>query len=447
MMFTIICVDDEKMITDSLKTQLKNYLGNDYAIETAESGEEALALLDELEAEGAEVLVVISDYLMPGLKGDEFLTLLNARNDKMIKILLTGQATIEGVANAINQANLYRFISKPWIKEDIELSVAEAIKSYLKDREIERQHQELQLWSTAFIETMSTTLDQRDATTSGHSRRLAAYTLLLANAINATKEGTYRDFHLSEQEVEELYYAALLHDIGKIGISENVLLKEARLSKEKIEAIHYRFAWIKALFHHREQEGLLSISDQLLLEKIDEFYQFILDINQKDYLSDEQSQMVIAISNWHFINEEGLQQNLLTEEERMHLLVRKGNLTSDERKIIEGHARFTYEILKSIPWPQHLARVPMIAASHHEKLDGSGYFQGLKQDEITVQARILAILDIYEALTSYDRPYKPVKTHEEAMAILAYDVEQGKLDRDLFTIFKKIPKEQLLKRE
>ncbi len=447
MMFTIICVDDEKMITDSLKTQLKNYLGNEYAIETAESGEEALALLDELEAEGAEVLVVISDYLMPGLKGDEFLSLLNTRNDKMIKILLTGQATIEGVANAINQANLYRFISKPWIKEDIELSVAEAIKSYLKDREIERQHQELQLWSTAFIETMSTTLDQRDATTSGHSRRLAAYTLLLAQAINATTEGTYRDYQLTDQEIEELYYAALLHDIGKIGISENVLLKEARLSKEKVETIHYRFAWIKALFHHRDQEGLLSISDQLLLEKIDEFYQFILDINQQDYLTDEQSQMVIAISNWHFIDEDNLQQNLLTEEERTHLLVRKGNLTSDERKIIEEHAKFTYEILKSIPWPHHLARVPMIAASHHEKLDGSGYFQGLKHEEISVQARILAILDIYEALTSYDRPYKPAKSHEEAIAILAYDVEQGKLDRDLFTIFKNIPKDQLLKRE
>ena len=89
----------------------------------------------------------------------------------------------------------------------------------------------------------------------------------------------------------------------------------------------------------------------------------------------------------------------------------------------------------------------MIAASHHEKLDGSGYFQGLKQEEISVQARILAILDIYEALTSYDRPYKPAKSHEEAMAILAYDVEQGKLDRDLFAIFKKIPKDQLLNQE
>ena len=139
----ILCVDDENMVLDSIKEQLRGWVGDNFRIETAESGLEALGLLNELAEKKVDVPVVISDYIMPTMKGDELLKRVHAITPNTVKILLTGQATLEGVTNAINHANLYRYISKPWEKEDLGLTITEAIRSYYRDRELEQKNREL----------------------------------------------------------------------------------------------------------------------------------------------------------------------------------------------------------------------------------------------------------------------------------------------------------------
>ncbi|MDD4921545.1 MAG: hybrid sensor histidine kinase/response regulator [Bacteroidales bacterium] len=140
----IICVDDEDIIIEALKDQLGPFFENQYLIETATTAEEALEIYDELIESGYEVPVVISDYLMPNMRGDEFLINIHAKNPKTLKILLTGHANIEGIANAINNANLYRYIPKPWDRDDLILTVREAVRSFLQEVEIKKQNIELE---------------------------------------------------------------------------------------------------------------------------------------------------------------------------------------------------------------------------------------------------------------------------------------------------------------
>lgn len=441
--FTILCVDDEKTIIYSLKEQLRKYLGISVNIETAESGDEALEILQELIEEEKEIPIVISDYLMPGMKGDELLIQINGINSNIYKILLTGQATLEGVTNAINNANLYRYIGKPWVKEDLELAISEAIKSYKKDRQLEIQHRELEEWSNAFIETMGTTLDRRDARTAGHSKRLAKYAVRLAHEINEVNYGKYKELIFSDDEINELYFAALLHDIGKIGVRESVLLKENKLSNEKQETVKYKFNWLKTMLELKQKEKKIEPHELELYNKLDEYLTLILSVCKKEYLNDEEEALIKEIGTVKFKDIDSVEKTVLDDFELMNLLVKRGNLTSEERKMINSHVEHTYSILKGLPWPKKLSRVPEFAAGHHERLDGSGYFKGLKDEEIPVQTRILALLDVFEALTALDRPYKSSKSYEESIAILKKEVERGLLDKDLFEIFLTIPQEEL----
>lgn len=439
--FTILCVDDEKTITYSLKDQLKKYLGTSVTIETAESGDEALEILQELLDEKKDIPLVISDYLMPGMKGDELLKKIHQIDPHIYTILLTGQATLEGVTNAINNANLYRYIGKPWTKEDIELAVKQAIISYQKDKQIESQHKELEKWAYAFIETMGMTLDKRDSTTAGHSVRLATYCANLASAINFVDYGLYKDFKFTEEEIDELYFSAILHDIGKIGVREHILLKTYKLSIEKQEVLIYKFNWLKKSLEIKKNQFQLSESENIILLNIDKYLAELINISKKEYLSENDENTINIIGNIKFIDVDGTEKPLLNDFELKNLLVKKGNLTNEERELINSHAEHTYSILKGLPWPKKFKRVPEFAGGHHERLNGSGYFRGLKGDELPLQIRILGLLDVYEALTAKDRPYKKGKTHEEAMSILEKEVEMGSFDKDLFEIFKTLPKE------
>lgn len=430
---TILCVDDEKFITESLRTQIVQYWGDEFNVETCESGEETLELMDELEEN--EVVLVISDYMMPRLKGDDLLIEIHKKNPKIITMLLTGQATMDGVVNTINHANLFRYISKPWVKEDIELAISQAINSYRKDRKIEKQNEELRLWSDKFIETMGATLDKRDTTTAGHSNRLADYAVKLARAINAKESGKYANVFFSDEQMKELCYAALLHDIGKIGVKESVLLKQNRLSIEQQHKIMYKYRWIKSTLDLKAYTSNLELQEQQLLNTIERDLEYILMMCSREYITEEEGEAIRAIASKKYREADGSFQPLLDAQELENLLVLKGNLTDNERSLIQAHAEHTYNILLRLPWPKELKNVPEIAASHHEKLNGTGYFRRLKDEEISIQARILAIIDIYEALTAADRPYKPAKTHQEALKILQFEVEEGALDGEIYEIF------------
>lgn len=441
---SILCVDDEKFILNSLKEQLKTKFGNKYTIELAENGEDALEVFKELTDDNIEIPLVISDYIMPGMKGDELLKIIHKTYPKTINILLTGQATLSGVVNAINGADLYRYITKPWEIEDLSLAVLEAMKSYEKDRKIEDQNDRLQeqnaellIWTEAFVEAMGTVLDTRDTTTSGHSKRIAKYAEKTAKAINRINYGKYKNFKFTDDEIKELYYSALLHDIGKIGIREQILLKQRRISLDRQAVICYRLSWYMEFLKSKGHCGKLNEAENTLLSKLPYYTTFLIEMNKKEFINDEEIVKIKEIAALTFIDIDGAEKNLLDEFEVENLTVRKGNLTNTERNVVCSHVEYTYNILKGIPWPKYLEGVPGIAASHHERLNGTGYYRGLQGDEISISSRILAILDVYEALTSPDRPYKEKKTVEEALVILEWEVKEGNLDGDIFEIFVK----------
>lgn len=288
-------------------------------------------------------------------------------------------------------------------------------------------HDEIQELLSSFITAMVSTIDARDITTSGHSKRLAGYALHFIKTLNNVNYGKYADIIFSEDNFKEMYYAALLHDIGKIGVEEAVLLKENRLSDAEMEKIKYRLKYIKLLVKNSKEH-----SD--LYSKLDSYLTFLLSINTSGFIDDDKMNILNEIYEIK-VEDENEIIPLLTEEEYENLSVRKGNLTEEEREKINYHATYSYNILKNITWTKKLRDVPLIAGSHHEKINGSGYPNGLKGEEICIQARILAILDIFEALTARDRPYKPPMSVEKAIEILEFEVKDNHLDPDLFEIF------------
>ncbi len=431
----IICVDDEIMVLNTLKTELRESLHNNFLIEVAEGAEETLEIVEEAMADRTEVPLVISDYIMPGLKGDELLARLHILIPKTLKIMLTGQADITAVGNAINNASLYRYITKPWDTKDLNLTVSEAIRSYYQDKKLDEQNRALRRMSDAFVEVLVSALDMRDTTTAGHSKRMAEYAVALAKEVNKRNTGFCKDIRFSEDQLRELHYAAMLHDIGKIGIRESVLLKEARVSADRQKAISYRFNLCKTNLEFKKNMEGIDDRERELLNNIDDYLEFLQKIYRQNHLSKEEIAKIKEIAAFEYCRIDGIKENLLDDFEVENLSIEKGNLTADEWKIIKSHAGLTYNILQKIPWTEDLALIPNIAAGHHEKMDGTGYYKGLSNKEIPIQSRILSLIDIFEALTAQDRSYKKPISKQRAIEILQEEVSLGHLDKELFEIF------------
>lgn len=445
----ILCVDDEEIVVHSLREQIKGMFSAGFDVEVAMDGIEALNLFDDLIAEEIEVPLVISDYIMPRMNGDEFLRRVFERSPKTMNILLTGQATLEGVVNSVNYAGLYRYIAKPWEKEDLRMAIAAAVKSYDMDRKIEDQNEQLERqnealrrlyeeekrFTEAFVETMVTALDRRDTTTAGHSKRLAGLALRLAQAVNRSTNSAFSGVRFTDDELQKIHYAALLHDVGKIGVSEKVLLKQHRLSDEHQRALNYKFRYLKLVLEKKDREGTISPRERDLLGRLDDDLAFVMKLCTAQRLDEPGERRLRALGAESVTLADGTVEHLLDPFEMENLLIRRGNLTAGERAAIESHVSITYELLRSIPWPKPMVGIAELAASHHEKLDGSGYCLQQKGDELSIQTRILAMLDMYEALTSADRPYKKALEPEEALQLLRGEVARGTLDPDLFDLF------------
>lgn len=293
-------------------------------------------------------------------------------------------------------------------------------------------YDEIQELLRSFIESMVVTIEARDTTTSGHSKRLAGYAIKFLEAVDKVEYGKYKGSHFGKNEIREIYYAALLHDIGKIGVKESVLQKSGRVSPEKEEAIEYRIKYIKMLLKNNREN--LEIKSEISAEELDGVIKLIKELNFKEFIADEEEEKLRNLKEIKVkFNEEIIE--LLTEEEFQNLSVKKGNLTSEEREEINSHVIHTYNILKGINWTKELSEIPIIAGCHHEKIDGTGYPNKLKGEEISLQSKILAIIDIFEALTARDRPYKPPMPVEKAIKILEFEVKNNHLDRELFEIF------------
>ncbi len=274
----------------------------------------------------------------------------------------------------------------------------------------------------AVMITLATAIDSRDPTTAGHSRRVAQYAWWLAEAINEDEE-FFPGVKFSDEEMQELYYAALLHDVGKIGVREHVLSKASKLPKERMETIFMRLSLLEAA--RMLPEGC---------ESAESVFERLERINVSGFLEEEDRKFVARIAevefDWgkrHF--------SLLTEKEAEAFLIPKGNLTKEEWDEIRKHPAESERILRKIPFPEHMSRILTIVRQHHEKLDGSGYPDGLSGEKILLQSRILAVCDIYDALTASDRPYKKAFSSEKAVEILRKEAEAGKIDRRVVEVF------------
>ena len=296
----------------------------------------------------------------------------------------------------------------------------------------------------ALVRYSASAIDARSPHTAGHSRRVATYCLRLAQAVNDERDGPFARVFFSDKELEELNCAAWLHDIGKIGVREEVLEKVDRLTPAAMELIASRFEMVKLAILYEgqvnrtpERGTTLNSPGELesRLEEVDQDLEVIRQVNRAKRLRSDQIERIQQIQGKTFRDAGGHVRPYLTDEESHHLSVPEGNLTSEEYEEIRGHVLHTLNIINKIPFAKDLERIPLIAAAHHEKLDGSGYPHGLKAAAIMIQARILGVADVYDALTAADRPYRGSMPVEEALKILTLDAETGKLDRDLVQLF------------
>ncbi len=322
--------------------------------------------------------------------------------------------------------------------------------------------QRIRMLFDEFVHAAVSAVEQRDPTTSGHSERVAILTVGLVEKVDGTTTGPFAGSRFSRDEVEELRYAALLHDFGKVAVQEKYLRKGKKLYATQTIAIRQRFAYIlksieadhlrarlEALESGRLEADRLAAIDAVHARRraeVERILQAVLSANEPTVVEEDTFRAVMNLpARERFANHEAEEEfpveawaegPFLTADEIETLSIRKGSLSDKERRRIESHVSHTYEFLQKIPWTGELRRIPEIAWAHHEKLDGSGYPRGLRgKDDIPLQSRMMTIADIYDALVAWDRPYKKSVSPERARAILQEEATDGKLDRDLLDVF------------
>ncbi len=314
-------------------------------------------------------------------------------------------------------------------------------------------YEEVKTLFDSFVKASVSAIESRDPTTSGHSERVATLTVNLAEALNHASTGPYRDVLFSRDDLTQIEYAALLHDFGKVGVRESVLVKAKKLYEHERELIQQRFQLIKRGY---QIEGLerrvrylmeasrdeiaeqLAASDRDMVAKVaelDDIIKFILASNEPTVLEEGGFERIAVIAGMSYNDDAGTTLPFLNPIEASSLQIRRGSLTEEERLEINSHVVHTFNFLRKIPWSRTLRDVPEIAGAHHEKLDGSGYPRKLRGEQIPVPARMMAISDIYDALAAADRPYKKAMPVEKALDILSGDVKRGQLDVELFDVF------------
>ncbi len=300
----------------------------------------------------------------------------------------------------------------------------------------------------AFVRVINRAIDDKSTYTGGHCQRVPQLALMLADAVNETSYGPLKDFVMTEKDRLELELAGLLHDCGKITTPVHVVDKRTKLETicDKISLIETRFAVLKSeaklallescVANPAEREVFGSLHEEKI-RAMDEDLAFLRRINiGAEFLKEEDFVRVGDIARrYSWTNEKGDLCPVLDDAEIENLTIRMGTLNGSERKIINHHADMTIAMLNDLPWPRELSHVTEYAGGHHERVDGKGYPNGLRGDQMSVQARMMGIADIFEALTAKDRPYKKVITLSESLIILGKMCLEGHVDADLFDIF------------
>ena len=291
----------------------------------------------------------------------------------------------------------------------------------------------------SFINLINSAIDEKSPYTGGHCQRVPQLTMMLAEAVNETREGPLSDFNMTEKDRYELKIAGLLHDCGKVTTPVHVVDKATKLETiyDRIHLVDTRFEILK---RDLEIEALRANLDPQQLRKrmreLEDDRRFLHACNiGSERMRDDDIERVRRIAAYRWRDVAGHEANFLSEDEVKNLTIRAGTLTEDERKIINHHIVATIKMLEALPWPKHLTSVPEYAGGHHERMDGKGYPRGLKREQMSVQARCMGIADIFEALTARDRPYKKGKTLSESLEILGRMKLNNHIDPDLFDIF------------
>ncbi|WP_017852575.1 GAF and HD-GYP domain-containing protein [Leptospira interrogans] len=313
--------------------------------------------------------------------------------------------------------------------------------------------QEIEALFEGFVTASVNAIESRDPTTSGHSFRVAVLTVGLAETVDLIREGKYKNTKFSKEQIKEIRYASLLHDFGKVGVREKVLVKSKKLEDYELELIRWRFEYIKKDIESRilqkktdylKKHGAVGFADyetslefelRVEYQKLDQMFQIVVDSNEPSILEESNFQKLEEIAKVNYSTTGGEKLSLISPYEFGFLTIKKGSLDFAERKEIESHVEHTFQFLSKIPWTGDLKMVPSIAHAHHEKLDGTGYPRGLTADSIPIQSKIMAISDIFDALTDKDRPYKRAVPIERALDILQMEARENHVDQDLLKIF------------
>jgi HD-GYP domain-containing protein (c-di-GMP phosphodiesterase class II) len=300
-------------------------------------------------------------------------------------------------------------------------------------------HEEIEQLFEGFVRASVTAIESRDPTTAGHSERVATVTLSLARAVEQAPPPAWRGVRFDDASLQQLRYAALLHDFGKVGVREQVLVKADKLYPHQRELLQARFELARATLHARRLEARLSGASEAALaeqeRELDGCWEVIQLANRPSVLPEAAGARLRALAGLTFTTPGGAPRPLVTEDELKLLSIEKGSLSGEERREIESHVTHTWRFLSQIPWTRTLRRVPEIAHGHHEKLDGRGYPRAVPGAEIAVETRMMTIADIYDALTASDRPYKRALPVEKALDILADEAKRGQIDAPLLSVF------------
>ena len=354
---------------------------------------------------------------------------------------------IIGVVQLINSQDPVTREVVPFSQSDQNLIISLASQAAVAITNTKLIH-DLENLFESFIQVIASAIDEKSPYTGGHIERVAELTMLIAHKLNDVNYGKYADFLLTEDQLKELRIAAWMHDIGKITTPEYVVDKSTKLETiyDRINTVQARFEILKRetrlrLLEQYCRPGAAPLSDTVneeyerVARQIDDDWEFVKVANVGgEFMAPEKQERIRQIAA-HSYQLNGQDQSLLSEEEVKNLCIARGTLSDEERQIINNHVVVTIKMLEKLPYPKKLRRVPEFAGGHHEKLDGTGYPNGLNEEQLSVQARILALADIFEALTARDRPYKKAKSLAESMKIMGFMAKDKHIDPEIFKVF------------